>query len=216
MKKYSVAQPEWDLDAFEPNISEQTMFVHVHQLHKKYVDNLNTLLATKYPQLAEIDATEILRNPSFFLDGEEDKQFFINNMGGHFCHTLFWYCLSPNGTQRNTTFFEQIKKTRKQIDTDIKAEGLKRFGSGWCWLSLDSMNRVSVSSTQNHYTPFMKLQRPILCVDVWEHAYFLDRFGNRAEWLDIILKYIDWSKVEFILNTLRANKRHPIVPLLTT
>lgn len=216
MKKFSIAPIDWDLNAFEPNISYQTMLVHVTQLHKKYVDNLNTLLTKGYPQLAELDAADVLRNVSFYFNSEEDKQFYLNNMGGHFCHTLFWYCLSPKGTTKPTAFFDKIGRTRKQVDADLKSEGLKRFGSGWSWLALDTMNRLNVSSTQNHYTPFMKLHRPILCVDLWEHAYFLDRFGNRSEWLDIILKYIDWSKVEQIYVALINNRRHPISNLLTS
>jgi len=214
MKKFIAINPSWNMGAFEPDISELTMSVHFEQLHKKYVKNLNDLQTKKYPNLSSFPASDALRNPSFYLDSEDDKQYYINQMGGHFCHTLFWECLNPRGTSRTCSFFDRIGIQQKTLNSAIKEEGLKRFGSGWVWLSINSSGKLDISSTQNHLTPFMRLQTPILCVDLWEHAYFLDDFGDRGLWLDKILKYVDWSKVEKIYLDVKSNRSYPINKML--
>lgn len=212
---FSMSKPTWECGQFQPLISETTMLVHLG-LHAKYVQNLNDMLV-KYPELAAISATDALRNPSAYFSNEEDKMKYVNNMGGHFCHSLFWFCIDPNPQQRTQeNFFKKTKTTRAQLEKKLKANGLSRFGAGWSWLALGQGQELKDYSTQNHFTPFMKLQTPILCVDVWEHAYFLDRFGNRSEWLDIILGQIDWNKVNYIYEQVSLGKMHPIEKLLTT
>ena len=214
MKSFVAIKPSWAFNAFEPYISETTMAVHWGQLHQKYVTNLNDMLK-KYPEIVEIPASQILRNPSEYFSTEADRMKYVNNMGGHFCHTLFWLCISPTPKAPSSDFFRKLGTSKKQVETELKNQGLNRFGSGWSWLALKQGDVLDCSSTQNHFTPYMKLQTPILCVDLWEHAYFLDRFGNRSEWLDIILSFVDWSKVEMIYEQVKAGKIHPVEKLLT-
>ena len=195
MTKFIALEPSWDFNSFEPHISELAMFTHWNQLHKKYVNSLNDL-AKKYPNIVEHKASEVLRNPNSYFDSEDDKVKYVNNMGGHLCHTLFWYCISPQGTIKPTRFFDT---NRKDIEKHLKDEGLARFGSGWSWLLLNGKNELDCYSTQNHNTPFMRLQVPLLCIDLWEHAYYLDYLGARKDWLDTIMKFVDWTKVDYIL-----------------
>ena len=213
MKVFVALKPSWAMNGFEPYISEQTMLVHWAQLHQKYVKNLNDMLK-KYPNISSIPASEILRNPSAYFDNEDDKMKYVNNMGGHFCHTLFWYCINPNPSKAPPDFWKALGMNQKQLEAQLKANGLSRFGSGWSWLALKHENTPDCYSTQNHFTPFMKLHTPILCVDLWEHAYFLDRFGNRQEWLDIILQFVDWQKVSNIYQSCIKGKGHPIDKML--
>jgi Fe-Mn family superoxide dismutase len=212
MTKFIAIEPSWDFNAFEPHISELAMFTHWNQLHKKYVTNLNEL-SKKYPNIVNYKASDVLRNPNAYFDSEEDKTKYINNMGGHLCHTLFWYCISPQGTQKKTQFFD---KNRKEIEKQMKEQGVARFGSGWSWLVLNKDNSLDCYSTQNHNTPFMRLQVPLLCVDLWEHAYYLDFLGFRKEWLDTIFNFIDWSKVDFILANYLNKGIYIIDDMLTT
>ncbi len=215
MKAFVALEPSWSLEGFEPYISGQTMLVHWGQLHQKYVKNLNDMLK-KYPELVEIPASEILRNPNAYFNDEDDKMKYVNNMGGHFCHTLFWYCISPKPSKPPAELFKQLGTSQRELELKLKTQGLARFGSGWSWLALKHGNELDCYSTQNHFTPFMKLHTPLLCVDLWEHAYFLDRFGNRQEWLDIILQYIAWQRVAQIYQGCIKGGKHPIDNMLIT
>jgi Fe-Mn family superoxide dismutase len=215
MKVFKAYEPIWDFGGFEPHISEKTMSVHWANLHNKYVKNLNDM-CKKYPEIVDFDASDVLKNPASYFDTEEDKMFYLNNMGGHFCHTMFWYCISPYGTRGETELFDIIQTPRREIEAQLKGAGMKRFGSGWSWLAINTKNELDCYSTQNHLTPFMRLHEPILCVDLWEHAYFLDYLGDRSKWLDTILKFIDWDQVLNILLGLKQNNRNLICDFLTT
>jgi Fe-Mn family superoxide dismutase len=214
MRIFKALEPNWSFSDFEPYISERTMFVHWAQLHNKYVKNLNDM-CKKRPEIVDFDVVDVLRNPSSYFDSEDDKMFYINNMGGHFCHTMFWYCISPDGTRGSSDLFEELGVSKKSLEQQLKEQGLKRFGSGWSWLALNRRGELECYSTQNHLTPFMRLNDPILCVDLWEHAYFLDDLGDRAKWLDIILKFIDWNQVYNIWHEIHYNNRNIIADMLT-
>ena len=214
MKVFKAFEPSWDFDGFEPYISEQAMFVHWANLHSKYVKNLNDM-CKKYPELVDFDAVDVLKNPSSYFKSEDDKMYYLNNMGGHFCHTMFWYCISPNGTKGNSGIFEALGTTRRSLEQQLKDQGLKRFGSGWSWLSINTKGALDCYSTQNHFTPFMRLHDPILCLDLWEHAYYLDYLGDRAKWLDTILRFVDWNQVFNIWKELHYDNTNIIGSMLT-
>jgi len=212
-KKIFVAQePKWEFDAFEPYVSEKAMFVHWDMLHKRYVNNLNEMLV-EYPELVDIPASQVLKNTSFYLNSEDDKQKYLNNMGGHFCHTLFWYVLSPSPSKQSS-FFDRIGISQKQMEKDIIEQGMSRFGSGWSWLAIKNNAQIECYSTQNHSTPFMRLHQPILCVDLWEHAYYLDYLGQRKDWLTKIVRFIDWDKVSHIYDYAKKYNTHLIDGML--
>lgn len=189
--------PSWDIRDFEPHISSETMYVHVHQLHKGYVDKLNRRFSNT--GLLGIEPSEVLRDLDGYLSGE-DKEFYRNMMGGNVTHTLLWKCITPYPQARyNSQLLSKLGLLKSGVVQRIKEEGLGRFGSGWVWGCIDPFRRtLKIYSTKNHDTPYMRKYIPLFCIDVWEHAYFLDDHGDRAKWLDIICQHIDWRAIDSI------------------
>lgn len=200
------AEPLWDIDAFEPTISATTMLIHTTSLHQKYVNNLNAMLSNS-PQIASVPPSDLLSNLSFYLS-EQEKEMYLNNMGGSLAHTLFWYCLSPKPLYpiskiERTNIGKTFGLDEETLTKDIKSAAQDRIGSGWVWLALDSNGFLKVYSTINHVTPYMRKQTPLLCLDFWEHAYFLDVHSNKNQWLDNVLQFVDFAKVDIIFNHLQ-------------
>lgn len=185
--------PLWGLDSFEPHISTETMFVHVNQLHKGYVNKLNAKFDSR---ILEIPPSVILSDLNSYFDNYEDREFYRNQMGGNVTHTLFWQIITPNPKP----FPGNTKDLKKQI-VDL---GLKQFGSGWVWGCVNPKRNYELKlySTRNHDTPYMRGYIPIFCIDVWEHAYFLDKHGDRKAWLETICEYIDFHKIEQIMKSI--------------
>ncbi len=202
------AEPIWELDAFEPLISAETMTIHTTQLHQKYVNNLNKW-ASKYPQILSLAPSDVLSNLSYYLN-EDDKDFYINNMGGNLAHTLFWYCLSPRpkiGTMdiHKTKLGQMYHLNGEALIGAIHNAANERIGSGWVWGALDSSGHLKIYSTLNHATPYMRKQIPLFCVDFWEHAYFLDTHSDKNLWISNALNFMDFSKVDTLLTHLQKN-----------
>lgn len=189
--------PSWSIDAFEPLISSETLFVHVHKLHKGYVDKLNRHFENS--KILTIPPSEILSDIKGYLDSK-DQDFYQDMMGGNVTHNLFWKIISPNPHRpnQNLPFFRDFKISPQALKAKIKQEGLARFGSGWVWGAIDSQGNLKIYSTKNHDTPYMRKQFPLFCIDVWEHAYFLDLHGDRKVWLDIICDKIDFDVINMI------------------
>jgi superoxide dismutase, Fe-Mn family len=189
--------PSWSVDSFEPLISSETMFVHVHKLHKGYVDKLNTRF--KNSPILDIPPSEILSDIRGFLE-PKDQDFYQDMMGGNVTHTLLWKILSPkpNPIKPTNRFVRDFNLNIENLKAQIKQEGLNRFGSGWVWGALDSQGNLKIYSTKNHDTPYMRRQTPLFCIDVWEHAYFLDRHGDRKVWLDIVCEFIDFGVIDMV------------------
>lgn len=188
-----VCKPLWSLDQFEPEISTLTMDVHVNQLHKGYVDKLNKRFGES--GLLNISPSSVLSDPDAYLTSA-DKQFYIDQMGGNVAHTMFWKSISPNRRQNTSKFLETYGLTHEDVVKAVLDEGLKRFGSGWVWGAISRDRRLTIYSTKNHDTPYMRKQKPIFCVDVWEHAYFIDRFGNREAWLKNVCGRLDYNNID--------------------
>jgi len=167
--------PTWDIRDFEPHISVETMFVHVHKLHKGYVDKLNKRFASS--GLLSIDPSDILRDLDGYLEGS-DKEFYRNMMGGNVTHTLLWKCITPNPNPRyQSQLLNDFGMSKSDIISKIKSEGLSRFGSGWVWGCIDPFRKtLKIYSTKNHD-------------------------GDRAKWLDAICEFIDWQAIDSIYNT---------------
>lgn len=192
--------PTWDIRDFEPHISVETMFVHVHKLHKGYVDKLNKRFGNS--GLLSLDPSDVLRDLDGYLE-DSDKEFYRNMMGGNVTHTLLWKCITPNPNPRyQSQLLNDFGMSKSDIISKIKSEGLSRFGSGWVWGCIDPFRKtLKIYSTKNHDTPYMRKYVPLFCIDVWEHAYFLDDYGDRAKWLDAICEFIDWQAIDSIYNT---------------
>jgi Fe-Mn family superoxide dismutase len=181
-------------NALEPHIDARTMEIHHTKHHQAYVTNLNNAIAGTDAEKLSIE--EICKNISKYPVAVR------NNGGGHFNHSLFWTVMKPNGggspsgdlaAAINTAFgsFDTFK-------TQFAAAGATRFGSGWAWL-VASGGKLSISSTPNQDNPLMDIAEvkgtPILGLDVWEHAYYLNYQNRRPDYIGAFWNVINWDEV---------------------
>src|SRR5687768_16982586 len=183
----------YDYAALEPTIDEQTMRIHHDKHHQAYVDNANKALdGTEW---ADRDAEEILRSLDSVPEGI--RAAVRNNVGGHVNHTFFWEIMGANGGSPGGALAEAIDSTFGGLD-DLKAAvndaGVKRFGSGWTWLVADG-GSLSVMSTPNQDSPISEGKTPILGIDVWEHAYYLNYQNKRPDYLAVWWNVVNWDEV---------------------
>ena len=181
-------------DALEPNIDAKTMEIHHTKHHQGYTDKLNAALE-KAPELAEKSAEEILRN----IDSvpEEIRTAVINNGGGFVNHSLFWEILSPDKQEPSGAVLEAINKAFSSFDSfkeKFAEEAMGRFGSGWAWLVV-SDGKLEVINSPNQDSPLMDGKVPVLGLDVWEHAYYLNYQNRRNEYVEAFFNIINWNKV---------------------
>ena len=187
----------YSYDALEPYIDKQTMEVHHSKHHQTYVDKLNKALENYNED----------KSLNLLLKKATDLNTAIrNNAGGHFNHSLFWQLLSPNPNGEKsiplTKLNEAINNQFKSFD-NFKKEfteiALKTFGSGWCWLILQE-GKLKITSTPNQDNPLMNLAsengKPILALDIWEHAYYLKYQNKRADYITNWWNIINWKKAE--------------------
>ncbi|MHA2135072.1 MAG: superoxide dismutase [Candidatus Thorarchaeota archaeon] len=197
----SVHRPSWDIFDFEPRISATTLDVHINSLHQGYVDKLNKRFQGS--EVLSLPPSEVLRSIRSYLD-PEDQEFYRNMMGGNVAHTLFWQSISPEvwnpmQSYRQSVLLQDFDIDPEHLRSVLIEEGLARFGSGWVWGVLKgSGQNFDIYSTQNHDTPYMRKQTPIFCIDLWEHAYFLDDFGDRRAWLEVITGCLDFRQIDNI------------------
>ena len=185
-------------DALEPYIDAQTMEIHHGKHHQGYVNNLNAALEG-HDDLVKLDVEELLRN----IDQvpEDIRQAVINNGGGHANHSLFWSIMSPNGGEPSSgEVGEAIKSAFGSLDAaneEFTTAATKRFGSGWAWLVIGG-NGLKIYSTANQDSPIMQGHTPILGIDVWEHAYYLNYQNRRPDYVEEWKNVINWARVNEI------------------
>jgi len=184
-------------DALEPYIDAQTMQIHHDKHHQTYVDNLNKVVAGE-PALAGMTVDELLQR----LDAlpAAVRTAVRNQGGGHANHSLLWEVLAPAGKGgkpggRLAAALDQAFGGVDGFLTKLQATALGVFGSGWAWLSLDAANKLSLDPAANQDSPLLAARRPLLAVDVWEHAYYLKYQNRRAEYLKAIPNVINWDYV---------------------
>lgn len=175
-------------DALEPHIDARTMEIHHTKHHQGYVDKLNAALE-KYPDLMEKPLEELLRNLD--LVPEDIRTAIRNNGGGHFNHSLFWRIMANPAKPATGKLKEDIESKWGNIDKfkdEFSNAAITRFGSGWAWLSIDKSGGLIINSTANQDSPLMEGMTPVLGIDVWEHAYYLNYQNRRPDyiktWLD--------------------------------
>jgi superoxide dismutase, Fe-Mn family len=191
-------RPWWNTSAFEPQISTLTLDVHINSLHQGYVDKLNKRLGNS--ELLSLPPSEVLSSLRSYMP-RHLQEFYRNMMGGNVTHTLFWQVISPTVTNlkvRDSAFLSDFRINPEALRKEIVKKGLARFGSGWVWGVLKGGEEFELYTTQNHDTPYMRKHTPLFCVDLWEHAYFLDDFGDRKVWLETITQYLDFKKIDEI------------------
>ncbi len=184
-------------DALEPHVDARTMEIHHDKHHAGYTNNLNSAIAGTVLESMTIE--QILANVS------QHSVAIRNNGGGYYNHNLFWEVMSPNGggepsaqmnigkaIDRDFGSFEEFKK-------QFSAAAATRFGSGWAWLCTDDNDKLFVTSTPNQDNPLMdvadKKGTPILGLDVWEHAYYLNYQNRRPDYISAFFNVINWQEV---------------------
>jgi Fe-Mn family superoxide dismutase len=184
-------------NALEPHIDATTMGIHHGKHHQGYVNNLNTALEG-LDNLAGLSVEDLLRN----IDQvpEDKRQAVINNGGGHANHSLFWQILAPAGSggEPSAALASAIDAAFGSADEAQEAFGTAaatRFGSGWAWLVVDEDGGLQIYSTANQDSPIMQGHTPILGLDVWEHAYYLNYQNRRPDYVAAFGEIINWNKV---------------------
>lgn len=190
-------------DALEPHIDAETITLHHDKHHATYVANANAALE-KHPEIGE-DLEALLADISQIP--EDIRQAVINNGGGHLNHALFWELMSPEETQISQDLSEDIDATFGSFE-DFKAAftaaATGRFGSGWAWLVVNAEGKLEVLSTANQDTPIMEGKKPILGLDVWEHAYYLNYRNVRPNYIKAFFEIINWNKVNELYQAAKA------------
>ncbi|MYE34792.1 MAG: superoxide dismutase [Gemmatimonadales bacterium] len=183
-------------DALEPTIDARTMEIHHGKHHQVYVNMLNGALKG-HDDLASLSLEALLRG----IDNvpESIRGAVRNHGGGHSNHSLFWTSMSPDGGGAPSGALAAAIDGACGSFDDFKAAfqqaGLTRFGSGWAWLVAGSGGELSVYSTANQDSPLMQGDTPLLGVDVWEHAYYLNYQNRRADYLAAFWDVVDWAAV---------------------
>ncbi|MDF2857649.1 MAG: superoxide dismutase [Neobacillus sp.] len=192
---FELPQLPYAYDALEPHIDKETMNIHHTKHHNAYVTNLNNALEGNEELLSK-SVEEVVAN----LDAvpEAVRTAVRNNGGGHANHALFWQILSPNGGGAPTGELADAISNKFGSFESFKEEFGKaattRFGSGWAWLAVNN-GELEVTSTPNQDTPLMEGKTPILGLDVWEHAYYLNYQNRRPDYIASFWNVVNWDEV---------------------
>ena len=182
-------------DALTPYIDEETMHLHHEKHHNTYITNVNAALE-KHPELAEKTIEELLADLNSIP--EDIRTAVRNNGGGHANHSLFWTVLAPNaGGEPTGAVKDGIEEAFGSFDAmkeKFSAAAAGRFGSGWAWLVV-SDGKLEITSTPNQDSPISEGKTPILGLDVWEHAYYLNYKNVRPEYIKAFWNLVNWDEV---------------------
>ncbi len=194
---FEVPELKFSFDALEPVIDARTMEIHHDKHHAAYVNNLNKALES-VPELFNKSVESILKEISSVP--EAIRTAVRNNGGGHANHTLFWEILTPGGKKTpDGTLLVDIETTFGSLDSFMEkfsTAAATRFGSGWAWLVVDKEKKLQVYSTANQDSPLMDNHIPILGLDVWEHAYYLNYQNRRPDYIKAFWSVVNWSFVD--------------------
>jgi Fe-Mn family superoxide dismutase len=193
---YELPALPYPKEALEPHIDAQTMEIHHGKHHATYVTNLNKAIAGK-GDLEKKSIEELISNMNAIP--EDIRGVVRNNGGGHANHSLFWRIMGPKtGGAPSGKLAEEINATFGSFDAfkeKLEAAGTGRFGSGWAWLIVNKSGKLEIVSTPNQDNPLMDGNKPVLGVDVWEHAYYLKYQNKRADYLKAWWNVVNWSEV---------------------
>lgn len=195
----------YGFDELEPHIDARTMEIHYSKHHQAYTNNLNKTLEG-YDDLA--------KKPVQYLLGHLDKvpqeirTAVINNGGGYVNHSFFWHVMSPKGGgEPDGKLAEEIAAEFGSFDTFkevFSKAAMTRFGSGWAWLCADKDGKLLVKSTANQDNPLSEGLAPLLTLDVWEHAYYLNYQNRRADYIDAWWNVVKWDTVAYNYNVMKV------------
>ena len=192
----------YSTDSLEPHMDARTMEIHHGKHHQTYVDKLNAALANE-ENLSGMKVNDLIKDLT--IVPEPIRQAVRNNGGGHSNHTFFWKMLSPNGGGApHGTLADAISSTFGSLDAfkELFANAaLTRFGSGWAWLIKREDGSLAVTSTPNQDSPLMEgiadeTGTPIIGLDVWEHAYYLNYQNRRPDYVSAFWEVVDWGRAQ--------------------
>ena len=195
---YSLPALPYANNALEPHIDARTMEIHHGKHHNTYVTNLNAALE-KHPEFDAGDDIDALMRRLNEVP-EDIRTAVRNNGGGHANHSLFWTVMGPSkgGSEPGGALADAINQAFGGL-AELKARfadaGKTRFGSGWAWLVMGDGGKLEVTSTPNQDTPLMEGKTPILGLDVWEHAYYLNYQNRRPDYIDAWWNVVNWDEV---------------------
>jgi len=191
---FELPKLNYSFDALEPHIDAKTMEIHYSKHHNGYTNNLNNAISGT--ELENNTIEEILKNLDL------DNKPLRNNAGGYFNHNLFWEIMGPNcGGNPTGDIAEAINSNFNSFENfkeNFKKAAATRFGSGWAWLCVHEGGTLEICSTPNQDNPIMENGcggNPILCLDVWEHAYYLNYQNRRPDYIEAFFNVINWNEV---------------------
>lgn len=196
---FTLPKLPYSYSSLEPFIDELTMSIHHSRHHAAYVTNLNKALETVIGKHTDLE--QICRSISTFNTAVR------NNAGGHYNHSFFWQVMTPKGSEMGAVVNKAITNSFESVE-QFKAEFRKAatsvFGSGWVWLVQDENGKLKIGTTPNQDNPLMDISplkgKPLLALDVWEHAYYLKHQNKRADYIDGWWQVVNWKQVEINLN----------------
>ena len=191
---FELPKLNYSFDALEPHIDAKTMEIHYGKHHNGYTNNLNNAISGTELESKTIE--EILKNLDL------DNMALRNNAGGYYNHNLFWEIMGPNcGGNPSGEISEAINSNFSSFENfkeEFKKAAATRFGSGWAWLCVLGDGKLEICSTPNQDNPLMENScggNPILCLDVWEHAYYLNYQNRRPDYIEAFFNVINWDEV---------------------
>ncbi len=186
----------YSYDALEPHIDARTMEIHYTKHHQTYINNLNAALE-KHPDLQSKSVEDLLKNLNAIP--EDIRTAVRNNGGGHLNHTMFWPMMSPNGGGEPKGELAGVINSAFGNFANFKDQFSKaaagRFGSGWAWLCVDKGGKLTITSTPNQDNPISDGLKPVLGLDVWEHAYYLKYQNRRADYIAAWWNVVNWDQI---------------------
>jgi Fe-Mn family superoxide dismutase len=192
---FELPQLPYAYDALEPHIDKETMNIHHTKHHNTYVTKLNEALQG-HDELLNKSVEELVSN----LDAvpENIRTAVRNNGGGHANHSLFWKLLTPNGASKPAGELAQAIESKfgslEKFKEEFAAAAAGRFGSGWAWLVLNN-GEIEITSTPNQDNPLSEGKTPLLGLDVWEHAYYLNYQNRRPDYINAFWNVVNWDEV---------------------
>jgi len=196
-KVFELPALKYAFNALEPHIDARTMEIHHDKHHAAYVTNLNKALESA-PEWFDRPIEEILGRISEVPEGIRTAV--RNHGGGHLNHTLFWEWIAPGGNKQPVgTVAKEIDAAFGSLDAFIEkfsSAAVTRFGSGWAWLVVDGAKKLQIYSTANQDSPYMEGHFPLLGLDVWEHAYYLNYQNRRPDYVKAFWSVVNWDFVE--------------------
>ncbi|WP_321385745.1 superoxide dismutase [uncultured Enterococcus sp.] len=192
---YTLPDLPYAYDALEPYIDSETMHLHHDKHHNTYVTNLNAAIE-KHPELGEKSVEELISDMDSIP--EDIRTAVRNNGGGHANHTFFWGVMGPNAGGEPTgeikAAIDEAFGSFDNMKEEFKTAATGRFGSGWAWLVVNN-GKLEITSTANQDSPLMEGKKPVLGLDVWEHAYYLKYKNVRPDYISAFWNVVNWDVV---------------------